>query len=204
MPFANDALPNAGQTLQKAFEALVTTLNERGIRYAIIGGLAALQHTGVRATDDIDVLLAVPQVAMPGLFEALEKRAFVIDLQRNIRELRDEGITVIRFGDVVVDLLRPVVPAYEHVLDRALNTPILGHSVRVSSAEGLIVMKLIAMRPQDETDIQNILTAYAGKLDLEFIRAELDSFTQPDDPRRAKFERWLRQGAPDSSQSSPA
>lgn len=54
-------------------------------------------------------------------------------------------------------------------------------------------MKLIAMRPQDETDVQELLAAYAGSLDLGFVRAELETFTQADDPRRAKFERWVRQ-----------
>lgn len=113
-------------------------------------------------------------------------------MAKSIRELRDHGMTAIRFGDVIVDLLRPVIPAYARVLDRTVETQILGHTVRVSSAEGLIVMKLIAMRPQDEGDIQDILSAYAGTLDLAFVRAELQTFTKPDDPRREKFEGWVK------------
>ncbi len=89
--------------------------------------------------------------------------------------------------------MQPVLPVYAHVLDRAIHAQILGQAVQVSSAEGLIVMKLIAMRPQDETDIQDLLAAYAGKLDLEYVRNELDSFSGPDDPRRMKFETWVRQ-----------
>jgi hypothetical protein len=72
---------------------------------------------------------------------------------------------------------------------------ILGQSVRVSSAEGLIVMKLIAMRPQDESDVRDLLAAYAGGLDLDFVRAEMETFTEPNDPRRARFEAWVRQAA---------
>ncbi len=186
-------MPPGGQTLRQAFEALVNTLNEAGVRYAIIGGLAVIQHTRIRTTDDIDALLAVSQVAMPGLFERLQQRGFDIDLQRNIKELRDGGITAIRFADVIVDLMQPVIPAYAHVLDRAINADILGQNVRVSSAEGLIVMKLVAMRPQDETDVQDLLAAYGGRLDLDFIRGELATFTEPADPRRVRFENWVRQ-----------
>ena len=193
MPASDNSLPPTGQTFRQAFEALVSTLNERGVRYAIIGGLAIIQHTRVRTTDDIDALLAVPQVALPGLFEALRERGFAIDLQKNIRELRDDCFTSIRFADVIVDLMQPMIPAYAHVLDRAIDTDILGHPVRISSAEGLVVMKLIAMRPQDEGDIQELLGAYGGELDLDFIRAELETFTEPDDPRRAKFATWVRQ-----------
>lgn len=197
VPNVDDSLPPSGQTLRQAFESLVTTLNQRNIRYAIIGGLATIQHTRVRTTDDIDVLLSVPQLAMPGLFEALRDRGFAVDLESNIRQLRDEGFTIIRLADVIVDLMQPVIPAYAHVLDRAVNSEILGQTVRISSAEGLIVMKLIAMRPQDESDIQDLLTAYAGHLDLEFVRAEMEAFSEPDDPRRAKFEAWVRRAASD-------
>jgi predicted nucleotidyltransferase len=186
-------LPRSGPILQQAFEALVTTLNERGIQYAVIGGLATIQHTRVRTTDDIDALLTVPQLAMPGFFEALRDRGFDVDVVRCIRELRDGGLTTIRYEEVLVDLMRPILPAYAHVLDRAVIARIYGHDVRVSSAEGLIVMKLIAMRPQDEADIRELLAAYGGKLDLAYIRAELDTFADAADPRRVKFESWVGQ-----------
>jgi predicted nucleotidyltransferase len=186
-------LPPAGQTLQHAFEALVSMLNERGDRYAIIGGLAMVQHTRVRITDDIDALLTVPQISMPAFFQALRERGFTVDLDRNVREFRDEGFTSIQFADVIVDLLQPMIPAYAHVLDRAISTDILGHRVRISSAEGLVIMKLMAMRPQDEADIQDLLAAYGESLDIDFIRAELATFSMPDDPRRGKLELWIHQ-----------
>lgn len=198
MPNSDSSLPPSGPTLRRAFEALVATFNARGIRYAIIGGLATIQHTRVRTTDDIDALLTLPQIAMPGFFEALKDRGFTVDVVRSIREFRDDGITAIRFADVIVDLMRPVIPAYAHVLDRAVEAQILGQSVRISSAEGLIVMKLIAMRPQDESDVQDLLSAYAGHLDLSFVRTELETFAERDDPRRVKFEAWVRRSEQDA------
>jgi predicted nucleotidyltransferase len=186
-------LPPSGSTLSQAFEALIATFGERAIRYAIIGGIAVIQHTRVRTTDDIDALLTVSQIAMPALFEALRARGFTLDVAGSIREFRDGGMTTIQFKDVIVDLMRPVLPIYAHVLDRAMDAQILGRTVRVSSAEGLIVMKLVAMRPQDETDIRDLLAAYAGNLDFDFIRSELWTFTEDNDPRRAKFEQWIAQ-----------
>ena len=193
MPNSDDSLPPTGPTLLRAFEALVTTLNERQIRYAIIGGIATIQHGRVRTTDDVDALLTVPQIAMPGLFAALQARGFTIDIGKSIREFRDHGLTTIRYGDVLVDLLRPLLPVYTHVLDRAIQSQVLGQTVRISSAEGLIVMKVVSMRPQDEADVQDLLAAYGGKLNLDHIRAELETVAGPDDPRRAKFEAWVRQ-----------
>lgn len=195
MPASDNSLPPAGSTLRQAFEALVTTLNDRRIRYAIIGGLAMIQHVRVRTTDDIDVLLTIPELELSGTFESLNARGFEIELLRSIREFRDEGLTSFRYGNVIVDLLRPVIPAFAHVLDHAIETEILGHSVRVVSPEGLVIMKLTAMRSHDEADIQDILSAYHGALDLGYIRTELDSFTTPNDPRRAKFDAWVRRAS---------
>jgi predicted nucleotidyltransferase len=191
VPNADDSLPPSGPTLQQAFDALVSTLNERGVRYAIVGGLAIIQHGRVRTTDDIDAILAIPQVAMPGLFEALRERGFTLDVMNSVRELRDHGLTTLQFHDVLIDLMRPVLPLYEHVLDRSIETIILGHRVRISSVESLIVMKLIALRPQDQADIQDLLTAYAGEVDLNYIRNELDAVMTSDDHRRMMFETWV-------------
>lgn len=185
---SDDSLPPSGQTLQKAFEALVRTLNERRVRYAIIGGMATLQHTRVRTTDDIDALLSIPAIALPALLESLRDRGFSIDQAKCIREFRDDGLTAIRFRDVVVDLLRPMLPAYAHVLDRAIDAEILGQSVKICSAESLIVMKLIAMRPQDQSDIAELLSAYRGRLNVDYVRQELESMFPADDPRFALLE----------------
>ena len=110
MPSGDDSLPPTSPMLEKAFSALISVLNERRVRYAIIGGIAILQHTRVRATEDIDALLTVPQLAMPGLFEALRERGFSVDVMANIREFRDHGLTSVRYEDVLVDLLQPVLP----------------------------------------------------------------------------------------------
>jgi hypothetical protein len=121
----------------------------------------------------------------------------------NIREFRDHGLTTIQFEDVLVDLMRPVLPAFGHVLERAVKSNILGHDVPVSSAEGLIVMKLVACRPVDESDIQDPLSAYAGRLDLGFVRAELDSLMERDDPRRIKLESWISEAGGAGTSSVP-
>jgi hypothetical protein len=189
-------LPPSGTELRRAFEALVATLDEQHVRYAIVGGLAVLQHTRVRTTDDVDALLDLPQIAMSPFFEALRARGFQLDVQSTIRQFRDEGLTTVRLGDVLVDLMRPVIPAYAHVVDRAIIARFYDRDVRVSAAEGLIVMKLAGMRPQDEADIQDLLAAYGGKLDLDYVRRELSTFTAADDPRVAKFEAWVKATPP--------
>lgn len=143
----------------------------------------------MRTTDDIDALVVVPGVQMPALFETLS-RGFALDVA-TFRELRDHGLTTFRFDGVLIDLMRPVIPVYTRVLDRSVERTIRGLQVRISSVEGLVLTKLIAMRPQDEADIRELLAAYSGRLDVAFIRSELVTFASPDDQRAAKFEGWL-------------
>jgi hypothetical protein len=157
--------------------------------------VATIQHSRLRTTNDVDALLTVTPLAMPGMFEALQASGFVVDLQKSIRELRDDGLTTIRFADVLVDIMRPVLPVYAHVLDSAILAEILGQTVRISSAEGLIIMKLIAFRPQDESDIRDLLAAYRGRLDMTHIREEFATVADPEDPRWAKLELWHREMA---------
>lgn len=192
MPGSEKSLPPSGPTLQQAFETLVDTLNQRGISYAIIGGIAVVQHTRVRTTDDIDALVAIPQVAMPGFFESLKADGFAVEITQSIRELRDDGLTSIRFQDVQIDLMRPVIPLYAHVLDRAMQSSIFGRQVRISSAEGLIAMKIIGFRLQDQADIKDLLAAYGSTLDFNFVRSELDAVLEPGDSRRVKLEEWIK------------
>ena len=35
------------------------------------------------------------------------------------------------------------------------------------------------------------MAAYGDRLDLDFIRAELETFAKPGDARRVKFEAWV-------------
>lgn len=169
------------------------TLNERRVQYAVIGGLAVVQHSIVRTTDDVDALVSVPQLSLPALLEALRANGFCVDLERNIREFVDDGCTSLKFEETDVDLMRPVLPMHVHVLSRAQPARILGLDSHVLSPEGLIVMKLAAFRPQDQQDIQDLIEAYRGELDIEFIRAEMAAFTAPGDARTTQFDDWVKE-----------
>lgn len=193
MSSSGDSLPPSGPTLKTALQRLVATLDDRSIRYAVIGGIATIQHARVRTTNDVDVIISVPQIGTPGLFEALQAAGFTVDVQANTLELRDDGLTTIRFDDVLVDLMRPVLPIYAHALDRAIPADLSGQFVRISSAECLIVTKLVAFPPQDQADIKDLLAAYGDQLDFAFIATEFASVFEPDDPRWQAFEMWRKE-----------
>jgi hypothetical protein len=100
-------------------------------------------------------------------------------------------MTVIRYHGVRIDWIKPILPLYQHVIDRAHLEEWLGSQVRVASPESLILTKLIAFRDQDQIDIANLLAANRGQLDLELIRREWSTIAEPDDPRTARLEQML-------------
>ncbi len=48
-------------------------------------------------------------------------------------------------------------------------------------------MKLLAFRTQDQVDIENLVAAHQGTLDLDWIRAEWQTVTGLDDPRMRRL-----------------
>ena len=104
---------------------------------------------------------------MPGLLDDLLERGFSLDPAVVIKEYVQEHITAFSFGRVRIDWLKPVLPFYCPGAGR--RQPLAwseGHSVRVATAEGLILTKMVAFRPQDQIDIETLLTANRDTIDI--------------------------------------
>jgi hypothetical protein len=153
-------------------------------------GLAVAEHGVIRATQDVDLLLTIPAVSLPDLLERLRQAGCRIDVDRVIREWTREHLTRIYFGPVPIDWLAPVIPLFQAVLDHAVTRRILGRPVRVADAEGTILMKLVAFRPEDRRDVEGIAAA-SRMIDWVFIRRELEQVFEPDDERLL----WLQSRA---------
>ncbi len=153
-----------------------------------IGGLAMAIRGRPRATQDGDFLLDVPQLVFPGLLDDLLDRGFSLDPAVVIPEYVREHMTVISFGSIRIDWLKPVLPFYARALADAQPVPWSeGHTVRVATAEGLILTKMVAFRPQDQVDIETLLTVNRDTIDADLIRAEWSPFAASEPERTA----WL-------------
>ncbi|MFM8634644.1 MAG: nucleotidyl transferase AbiEii/AbiGii toxin family protein [Planctomycetia bacterium] len=185
MPGDSDSL--AGDLI-RAVEILGEVFEARGVRYALLGGLATMLRGRPRFTQDIDILLDVPQIALPGLLDELVDRGFLMDRDTVIRQFVQEHMTSFRFGVVRIDWLRPVLPLYAHALAAATSFQWTeGHHLRVLTPEGLIVTKLVAFRPQDQEDIRTLLAANRDEIDIATIRREWAAVSEGEEARSA----WL-------------
>jgi hypothetical protein len=185
MPTDHDPLATE---LIRAVELLADTFAERAIRYALVGGLATMMRGRPRFTQDVDVLLEVPQIALPSLLDDLSSRGFTLDVATVVHEFVREHLTAFRFGTVRIDWLKPVLPLYARTLaDASELSWTEGHSLRVATAEGLILTKMVAFREQDQADIVTLLAANRDDIDVGLIRQEWQPYAASEATRTA----WL-------------
>lgn len=169
--------------LSRALDDVVAVLTASSIPYALIGGLATGYRSRPRYTRDIDLILDIPQVSLPAVLEALQHRGFEFEPREVIEDFTRHHMAVLWRDGVRLDWLKPMLPVYRHVLDQARLEPGPTVAIRVATAEGLILLKLLAFRLQDQTDIESLVAANRDAIDVEWIKREWQTIFDLDDPR---------------------
>ena len=100
------------------------------------------------------------------------------------------------YHGIRIDWLKPVIPVYLHILARATEEAWLDQPIRIASAEGLILLKLLAFRSQDQLDIENLVAANADKLDLDWIKTEWQTLADLEDPRMRRLLELVGESTP--------
>lgn len=151
-------------------------LRALGVEVALIGALAAMQYRDKpRATTDVDFL-------------ARDFDATVIDAFRadgyDVRAMAEPGgdpyVFFLRGHSHRVDVLKAETPFQHSALDRAIDG--------VITAEDVLVFKLLAWRPRDQSDVRSILAA-GHRLDVEYIAGWADEWEVAD--RWAEAQAWV-------------
>ena len=131
--------------------SLARELNRLGVAYVVVGGFAINRLGFVRATEDIDLLIARDRTN-----QALVKQALEILPDRAIRELGDEDIAhwvVVRVNDdITVDLMTEACGvSYEDAVAGIETEVIDGVSIPFAGAELMLKMKQ-SPREKDAVD----------------------------------------------------
>lgn len=154
------------------------------------GGAVAYNYYGPpRLTQDVDLLALIPDIKAPGLVEALQAEGCLslgpparpLELKGVLDDLRGKGrFTLFLCRGVPVELFVPWHPFHQKVLDRSPERDLEGRSIRIHSAEDIIVFKKIFDRGKDILDIKAILMAQKGRLDTDRMLADAEQLlTEP-------------------------
>ncbi|MBI2068155.1 MAG: nucleotidyltransferase [Deltaproteobacteria bacterium] len=131
-------------------------LNERGAKYAVIGGFAVILHGAARTTKDIDLLVDPSTENIKKIKEAMGHLP-----DNAAHEIEDDDVqryTVVRIGDeYVVDLLASACGVTFDEAKRSLQWVELdGVRIPVVGKQTLIRTKN-TIRPSDKMDINYLL-----------------------------------------------
>jgi hypothetical protein len=163
----------------QAADALQTFLREQQWRFCFIGGLA-VQHWGEpRVTRDVDVTLLAgfgneEQIGQTLLtrFQPRVADFWEMTLRARVVLLKDQN-------GVGLDVALVALPFEEQAIERSAEIRFLHDwSLRICSAEDLIIMKALAGRGRDWLDVETVLIRQGTKLDWPFILRELTPLSQ--------------------------
>ena len=169
---------------------LSSELQRRHIEHALIGGMAVAVLKVPRATEDLDLLIPIEREA--------DVHALMVSEGYEVLQ-RTENVSNYLRGSARVDFLHAVRAYARAMLVNARDLDVGRLRLRVVQPEDLIGLKVQATsndpkRWRDLDDIQRLLRAHAGSLDMDRVReyfrifdreAELDAILQdlPGSPR---------------------
>ena len=96
---------------------------------------------------------------------------------------------------VAVDVSLAWLPFEEEAIAAAETRDVAGVRARVVRPEDLVIYKMVAARPRDIDDVENLLAVHGRVMDLRRVRAVVADFAAvlEDQERPATLERLLRE-----------
>jgi len=148
---------------------LLQTLADEQVQYVLVGGVAVQLHGFIRATFDIDLVLAMDDDNLARFIDIAKRLGLSPAIPVPIESLREpklidewhrtKGMLAFSLrepqagGSVIDLLLRPDIP-FDKLLGNSVAGVLFGRQVRIASIDDLLVMKRSANRPKDRLDIE--------------------------------------------------
>jgi predicted nucleotidyltransferase len=159
--------------LIESLKELCLFLEDQGIEYMLIGGLAVSIWGEPRATADIDFLVALGlddfDILKHKLIES-SRFVFMHDKPMVFGKITFLRATMKSNTDISVDFLFADVEFKNRALQRKETVKVKDFSVNISSPEDLILLKLLSGREQDRLDAEKIIKIQKENIDMEYIK----------------------------------
>jgi hypothetical protein len=163
--------------LESALVEVASLLEEIGLPYMLIGGLAVALWGEPRATLDVDVSVWVePQhfdeavQTIAGRFRTLPD---ALEFARRTRVL-----PVVTAQGIRADIVFSALDEERRMMERARVKRVGTVDVRVASVEDLIWMKLMSERPKDQQDARQLIHHFRATLDRKYLDPKLEELAE--------------------------
>lgn len=148
--------------LFEELRAVTGVLEDAGIPYALVGGLAYSAWVEVRATEDIDLLIGpqdwerVQNALAPSGYLALSNPMDFPDIRiRRLTRIENEDVAIL-------DLLLADTPELEEGINAAVEVNFADRKVRVARPRVIVHLKRGRMSAKDRDDIEGLERIMGG------------------------------------------
>ena len=150
---------------------LFKTLNDAGVKYVVVGGLATVLHGYLRLTVDVDLVVDLAPEEVTRAVQVLESLGFkprvpvpaeqLADAAKRKEWIEQKGMKVFSFyhptdSMLTVDVFIHHPIPFSDLSARAERVVIADVPVYICSIDDLIALKQQAGRPQDLIDIEKL------------------------------------------------
>lgn len=164
--------------LEPLFIAATDALNEAGSDYLIYGGIAAGIWGEPRYTQDIDIVLFLPEREFHRFLRAAARHGFHVEEDLSLQQLQISGWTRIplerRDSPLHIDVTLGDSPFDRSALERRRTERVFGRDVPLASPEDLVLYKTISAltnpeRGRDLTDVEAVFRRMGPALDAAYL-----------------------------------
>lgn len=181
--------------LTEALRAVDAWLAGANVDFAIVGGVAASLHGKPRLTKDVDVVVLADDAAWRPLVDRAAGHGICPRIDDALEFAKNTRVLLLahRPSKIEVDLSFGMLPFESELVRRARIVQVGPVSFPLATAEDVVVMKALALRPRDVADIEGIVESNVD-LDVARIRANLSQLSQAleSEDHVARFDAILR------------
>lgn len=164
---------------QRVFQSLKNTCINNKFPYMLIGGMANIIHGSTRTTQDVDVVVFVEYHELGEVVAAFQD-AFLSRVSDPLSFMKNHFVLPLthRKTEIDIDVSIGFSQFEQRALARCKKMKFGDIELNVCSAEDLILFKLVAARPRDLLDVQELMHRYRGKLDTQYLKSTAEGFSE--------------------------
>jgi len=186
---------STAEAFRSALLALQQAFSDFARPAMIIGGLAAVARGIPRFTRDIDATIDAEGLDVDRALALLQHHGFEPRIEHAAEFARQRLVLLLRHRPSAVDLdLSLAWLPFEHeALRRATSVDFGGVLLPVATVDDLIVLKAVAWRLADRSDIERLIIRHGRSVDLVRIRQALEQLLNMlEEPERlVEFDRLV-------------
>ena len=165
--------------LVNALKELCLFLDDAGIDYALVGGLAVGVWSHPRATVSMQVIVSIQKEDSHALAQKLNRSNRFIDIHDDLSTLQRMAFlraTLKANPELFVDFVFADDEFMAGILKRRHPVHLADFSVSLATPEDVTILSLLSGREQDRTDAEQIIMMQGAHLDRDYIRTWADWF----------------------------